>query len=610
MDVNKIIKHYAENKQTLSLPPQVKEWYIYDKKLTEWLSNPSQVYQEICTVDDKCFSSHYWHTISPKLKLKNLKESDTNDTGNDKNEHIFLLNQFYIDGDENRQKEIRKCLMLNVHNKSIDKIYLLNERIYSEEELGIQSDKIIQVNIEKRLQYNDIFDFVEKENLDGYIVLSNSDIFFDKSLENLNQTNFKETKSVFTLLRHEYDEKTSLKNCELFGPRSDSQDTWIFHSNQIPLKEQRKVFKINLGVPSCDNKIIYLWNILGYQCHNEPKFIKCYHYHLIQKRNYDMNTERTIRPWCAIQPKLNSSDVPDNHSYHIISESDNLFQYISKKLEHQQHFIIPRIGGIENNYAQIGAVTNQQKQLHDSHKQYIEKTSQVMKYNAGILIPDMNSIIAYSHLYLEAFHKSDLYLDWEPWGDVYKYIQASHDFVTINFSQQKRVWAFALDIFHNIYSTPWTHALKGKRLLIISPFIKSFKKQIKHREKIYGIDLFPECEFVFLKPPQTQGNCESREFTKELAEFVQEIEDIKDDFDIALCACGGYGNLVCSKIYDMNKSSIYVGGVLQMYFGIYGERWLRERKDVMNLFLNEYWTRPLDEEKPAGHEQIEGNCYW
>ena len=164
MDVNKIIKQYAENKQTLSLPPQVKEWYIYDKKLTEWLSNPSQLYQEICTVDEKCLSSHYWHTISPKLKLKNLKESDA---CNDKNEHIFLLNQFYIDSDENRQKEIRKCLMLNVHNKSIDKIYLLNERIYSEEELGIQSDKIIQVNIEKRLQYSDIFDFVEKENLDG-----------------------------------------------------------------------------------------------------------------------------------------------------------------------------------------------------------------------------------------------------------------------------------------------------------------------------------------------------------------------------------------------------------------------------------------------------------
>ena len=70
------------------------------------------------------------------------------------------------------------------------------------------------------------------------------------------------------------------------------------------------------------------------------------------------------------------------------------------------------------------------------------------------------------------------------------------------------------------------------------------------------------------------------------------------------------GNLVCSEIYKMNKSAIYVGGVLQMYFGIYGSRWERERTDIMSLYKNEYWTKPKEEERPNGYQNVEGSCYW
>ena len=91
---------------------------------------------------------------------------------------------------------------------------------------------------------------------------------------------------------------------------------------------------------------------------------------------------------------------------------------------------------------------------------------------------------------------------------------------------------------------------------------------------------------------------------------MNEIEKIKDEFDIALCSCGGYGNLVCSRIYDMNKSAIYVGGVLQMYFGVYGSRWMRERGAILRLFMNKHWSRPKEEEQPDGFKKVEGSCYW
>ena len=60
----------------------------------------------------------------------------------------------------------------------------------------------------------------------------------------------------------------------------------------------------------------------------------------------------------------------------------------------------------------------------------------------------------------------------------------------------------------------------------------------------------------------------------------------------------------------MGKSAIYVGGVLQMYFGIYGMRWMRERKDIMNLFMNQYWSRPMESERPEGYEKVEKSAYW
>ena len=47
-----------------------------------------------------------------------------------------------------------------------------------------------------------------------------------------------------------------------------------------------------------------------------------------------------------------------------------------------------------------------------------------------------------------------------------------------------------------------------------------------------------------------------------------------------------------------------------MYFGIYGQRWLKERKDVIKLYLNEHWSRPKITEKPKLAKEIEEGCYW
>ena len=56
--------------------------------------------------------------------------------------------------------------------------------------------------------------------------------------------------------------------------------------------------------------------------------------------------------------------------------------------------------------------------------------------------------------------------------------------------------------------------------------------------------------------------------------FEMMCDDIsKIDFDVALLGCGGYGLPLCNYIrHTLGKSAIYVGGGLQLLFGVMGSR--------------------------------------
>lgn len=540
-------------------------------------------------------------------------------------DNINLFGQFYIDANSNRQKEILKCLEYNVNNRHITKVYLLNERIYTDKELGIKNDeKIIQIVIGKRLTYGDVFKYINENSIIGYNILCNSDIFFDETIRNLYKSDIHLQKKMYSLLRYEYN-PVHIHKSVIFGPRMDSQDSWIIHSNFNIPPSAVKIFNFNFGKLGCDNKMLYLLKILGYEILNDPLFIKSYHYHLTEIRNYT-KTDAIPNPYAFVGPHgFEVSKYVDDYvnipakqicgmtnNFKVIAFEDNhiLFNYISDRVALGKKFIIPRIAGIENIVAVAGVEMKGKKNSEipsDLQKQIKERFIPVMKNNAGVKLSSNKSIVLYSDLYLKAFENCDLYCCWEFQGNV---INQSNYYILNNYKKQL-VWAFALDIFHYIYSRPWTLALQGKRILLISAFEDSLKEKIPIREKIYGIDLFPGCEFIIVKPPQTQGTEESLDFNYELEKFYRRLDEVKDSYDVALVSCGGYGNLVCNYIFENhNKSSIYVGGVLQMYFGILGNRWLKERPDVVRLFLNSNWSRPKDCEKPKNSGNIEGACYW
>ena len=530
-------------------------------------------------------------------------------------EPIILITQFYISSNSNRQKEIVDCLIYNLNNPFINIIYLISEKDYNLNQIGlpenVNNSKIKIININARMKYSDAFNIVSQFNLKGYIIIANSDIFFDSTLERLYVSNASIERKMYCQIRCEYT-NTDLRKCTVFGSGTNcSQDAWIFHSNYNILSDQNKVFAFELGIPGCDNHITYLLSLLGYKLYNEPYFIKIYHNHASDFRTYN-NTQRISSPYLLINPALvyKNNQPVINHTtrYNIQEENNNLRSYLEDKIKNNSIFLLPRIAGIENNFAYLGVCVANNKLTKDQYT-YITNVSKSMKNNAGIKLTSINSILKYSELYLEAFNLCDAYFDWDKNGNYIKHIALSHEFITNNFEKNK-FWSLSLDIFNNIHNNPWTQALNGKRLLIISPFIESMKSKLDILPQVYGVDLFPNCEFIFLKPPQTHAASLSDEFDIELERFIDEIKKIKDEFDIALCSCGGYGNLVCAEIFKMNKSAIYVGGVLQMFFGIYGNRWLTETPDILRIYMNKYWTRPKENEKPNGHHNIEQGCYW
>jgi hypothetical protein len=527
---------------------------------------------------------------------------------------INLITQFYISNNASRQKEIIDCLIYNINNTFINYIYLITEKSYSVDKIGlpenINTSKIKLININARMKYSDAFTLVSSENLKGYIIIANSDIFFDSSIKNLYVSNAAVERKTYCLLRFEY-ENRDLSKCNLFGNGSSCcQDTWIFHTNYNILPHHTKLFNFQLGILGCDNHVAYIFNILGFKLYNEPFLIKTYHNHASNFRTYD-NSTRIQGHYILIKPLLyeNNKVIKNPKArYNIQEENNELRLYIKEKIKNNKNFLLPRISGIENNFAYLGVCISNNQLTKDQYS-YINNVIKAMKNNAGIKLTSIKSILKYSELYLEAFNLCDAYFDWDKRENYFQHIALSHEFITTNFEKTK-FWALSLDVFNNIHNNPWTQALTGKRLLIISPFIESMKSKLDILPEIYGVDLFPKCEFIFIKPPQTHAAMPSQEFDIELEKFIEEVKKIKDDFDIALCSCGGYGNLVCAEIFKMDKSAIYVGGVLQMFFGIYGSRWLKEKPEILRIYMNKHWSRPSENEKPSGHSNIENGCYW
>ena len=223
-----------------------------------------------------------------------------------------------------------------------------------------------------------------------------------------------------------------------------------------------------------------------------------------------------------------------------------------------------------------------------------------LQTNAGVFPHTEECLIEFTKIYLEASKKMDVLASWqaaEEWLYKYKILQTNNkiDYNILEFAYRLK--------------DPWTSALKGKKVLVISPFaeemVRQYKSEIRHL-LFSNQEFLPDFEITAIKSVNTAGkNSESsgyRSWSEALSFMKAQIT--KEDFDVALLGCGAYAFPLGAFIKDLGKQAITVCGALQTYFGIYGGRTehLPER--------NQYWIRPDMSTRPLGFEAIENSAYW
>lgn len=210
---------------------------------------------------------------------------------------VWMITQFFHHPSKERRQEINECLIRNCACPHIDQIVLLNETDFSNDWTKVHkkgpnkgkfiiegAEKIKQIIIGSRLTYADFLKYV-KENIptNVYAILCNADIYLGNSLLDLWKINMKD--KMLALLRWDVDETDNVK---IFGPRADSQDTWIVLSDSIKQRTWKdETFRFMIGQAGCDNAFAGHMLRQGFMLTNPALTFQTYHLHNTNIRDYD-----------------------------------------------------------------------------------------------------------------------------------------------------------------------------------------------------------------------------------------------------------------------------------------------------------------------------------
>lgn len=197
-------------------------------------------------------------------------------------EPLVLIQQLYKPADKVREKELTKCLEMNLACDFIDQIILFVESA----NLAIPADpqkKIKQIPLKTRLTYAHCIDTIQ--NLvgpDSLVAFANADIYLNQTWRSIWSVNLADI--FVALLRWE----EGPNGPTIFGPRNDSQDTWLIHSNSVLARTWNlNAFNIPFGKAGCDNAILVEFLRNKFKIVNPAMNIQTIHVHKSEFRTYE-----------------------------------------------------------------------------------------------------------------------------------------------------------------------------------------------------------------------------------------------------------------------------------------------------------------------------------
>jgi len=161
---------------------------------------------------------------------------------------------------------------------------------------------------------------------------------------------------------------------------------------------------------------------------------------------------------------------------------------------------------------------------------------------------------------------------------------------------------------YRVHPTYW---LISTQVLIVHPFADTIRDQ--YAKHAAGDLLWPEAvlprdlNLVIVKAPSSLGRDANGTWSQALLDTKAAI-DGAFPVDAALLGCGAYGLPLAAHVVSRGASAVYVGGGLQLLFGIMGKRWA-DRAEI-GAVARASWVWPAPAETPPRAEIVEGGAYW
>lgn len=284
-----------------------------------------------------------------------------------------------------------------------------------------------------------------------------------------------------------------------------------------------------------------------------------------------------------------------------------LQEYMIEKTEKREPFLIGRLSGNEPNLC--GKIIMKKNIPPNLLYEMLTAT--------GIQMRSSEDIDRYVNLYIASCKNSSILSVWD--CGMYSQAKPFYDFLDKTNPTQKRICAHALEPFYFMEHPEYkfNQIFKNKKVLVITSHKATTIKQLKKHKMIFSKQIFDDStEFHVYKPAQQHaGNHDDSSWTVHFEKMKQDLREVNDlfEFDIALVSCGGFGMILSEYIFShLGKSAMYVGGGLQLFFGIKGNRW-KTHPSILKL-INAKWTNVLNEDKPpslsSNPRLCENSCYW
>ena len=298
----------------------------------------------------------------------------------------------------------------------------------------------------------------------------------------------------------------------------------------------------------------------------------------------------------------------NGHKFMSMAEANEV---IASKILKGEPFWAGRMGWTEMDLVRQ-VIQHDMVPILDHREEYVG----IIYRQAGFFPNDVEYGSRFGHLILEDAKYIDMQGFWDLYMEDYMlYAYQNTEYITTLNALEP--WNMHFENNNPKGIKPWSHALKGKNVLVVHPFADSIRKQYDEKrehifERIYDSnDILPEFNLKTIKAVQTIGDTKDDRFDTWFDALDYMVKECaKTEFDVAIVGCGAYGYPLAAEIKKMGKTVIHLGGATQLMFGIIGNRWETTHIGIKDNIMNDYWVHPDVSERPTDASKVEKGCYW